>query len=88
MEFPINTSGYWLNKLPRGYRERAFRQVPKKSLLTIRPDIAEVILYDLPWSNPEEPDGFWNMVYNYYRLTSLKNDLPPLPSNDYNRYKT
>jgi len=69
----------FLNKLPRGYRERALRAYWKnKGHIEIVDDLLSAI-NDFIWSRTPEKAEFWLAVYNHY--VDINNPLPPLPNN-------
>jgi len=73
-----------VNKLPRGYRERAFRRIDQEKLSQGRSSISMMILIDIDWSDKNTPECFWAQLYDFYeKKEGVK--MPPLPRNDYTR---
>lgn len=70
----MNTVRHYLNKLPRGYRERALANVERPTKLVSK--ISEAIDAGFTWHGSPEGAEFWYAVCQHYESGEM---LPALP---------
>jgi len=73
------TIGYYLRKLPRGYKERAIRNTVTPSRLDLSAgDMPHALSRSFSWSISPEDFEFWDKVKSSYNYGA---PLPDLPNN-------